>query len=170
MNLEAAKALAYSYLSRRERTTQEMRQHLLARGVDEPLAATVLSELAEEGYLDDQRFARLFTEDRRALSGWGSERIRRALIGRGIAPSVAESALQADLGGQVQADLGGQELERALVVLRRRFPSPPVTSRDRGRALGVLMRKGYEYEVAVDALAEHARRRPDAIAPPPPRY
>lgn len=163
MDLETGKALAYTYLSRRERTTWEMREHLLARGANERLTAAVLLELTEEGYLDDQRFASLFTQDKRDLSSWGTARIRRALIDRGIAADVVESALQ-------DAHAGGDELERAREVLRRRFPSPPATNRDRSRALAVLMRKGYDYGLAVDALAEHVREARDAIASDCPRY
>ena len=39
------------------------------------------------------------------------------------------------------------ELERALALLRRRFPSPPRERRDRDRALAVLLRKGYDTEL-----------------------
>ena len=49
------------------------------------------------------------------------------------------------------------ELDRALALLRRRFPSPPRDRRERDRALGVLIRKGYDSELALDALAAHAR-------------
>ncbi|MGH2886826.1 MAG: hypothetical protein ACRDPA_29725, partial [Solirubrobacteraceae bacterium] len=49
------------------------------------------------------------------------------------------------------------ELDRALAVLRRRFPTPPADRRDRERAFGVLVRKGYESELALDALAAHVR-------------
>ena len=55
-----------------------------------------------------------------------------------------------------------RELEQALELLRRRFPSPPRDRRDRDRALGVLLRKGYDSELALDALSAYAR---DAGAP-----
>ena len=48
------------------------------------------------------------------------------------------------------------ELEAALALLRRRFPDPPATPRDCERALGVLVRKGYELELAHDAIRRHA--------------
>ena len=42
-----------------------------------------------------------------------------------------------------------------MALLRRRFPDPPATPRDRDRALGVLVRKGYELELAHDAIRRH---------------
>ena len=47
-------------------------------------------------------------------------------------------------------------MEAALALLRRRFPDPPATPRDCERALGVLVRKGYELELAHDAIRRHA--------------
>jgi regulatory protein len=42
-------------------------------------------------------------------------------------------------------------------VLRQRFPSPPRDRRERERALGILLRKGYDIELALDALAAYDR-------------
>jgi regulatory protein len=44
-----------------------------------------------------------------------------------------------------------------VAVLQRRFPTPPADARERQRALGLLMRKGYASELAYDAIAAHAR-------------
>ena len=43
----------------------------------------------------------------------------------------------------------------ATALLQRRFPTPPETPRDLERALGFLVRKGYELELAHDALRRH---------------
>ena len=48
------------------------------------------------------------------------------------------------------------ELDAAVALLRRRFPDPPASPRDCERALGVLIRKGYELELAHDAIRRHA--------------
>ena len=51
-----------------------------ARKRVEPAAIDeALGELREQGYLDDARYAQRFAEDRRALDGWGAERIERRL-------------------------------------------------------------------------------------------
>ncbi|MGH2929282.1 MAG: regulatory protein RecX, partial [Solirubrobacteraceae bacterium] len=104
--------------------------------------------------LDDERFARLFVSDKRELEQWGSERIRRGLEARGIDRRLAETALSAVNGDRAEPET---ELHRALALLRRRFPAPPEDRRTRERALGMLLRKGYETELALDALAAHAR-------------
>jgi regulatory protein len=145
--------LALAYLDRRERTTAEVHAYLERKGFDEDIAEQVVADLTEQGYLDDLRFARLFAADKRELEHWGAGRIRRTLLQRGLGPEVIAAALSTD------GDVGCYEAElgRALEVLTRRFPAALQTRRDRDRALGVLVRKGYEPEIALDALAAYAR-------------
>ena len=158
--LQKALELAYAYLNPRERTVHEVRLRLQRRGVSTEVTEEALQVLARQGFLDDVRFARLFVGDKRRLEQWGSERIRRGLLDRGIDRGLAEVAL-AETEDDRDAANGGDEpeteLERALAVLRRRFPEPPQDRRDRNRALGLLLRKGYETELALDALSAHAR-------------
>jgi regulatory protein len=146
---ERALKLAYAYLNRRERTEAELRRHLEGRGVDAAAVQTTMETLREQGYLDDERFARMFTEDKRDLEQWGSERIRRTLLERGIDRDLVEATLH-QAGPE-------DELDRARALLSRRFPSARLDQRDRDRALGVLLRKGFDSELALEALAGHGR-------------
>jgi regulatory protein len=147
--LERALGLAYRYLNRRERTEHELRGHLSAHDLDLATVEEAIDGLRAEGSLDDARYARLFTEDKRELEQWGNERIRRSLIERGIDRDLIESALAA---GRPDS-----ELDRALALLRQRFAAPPEAPRERERALGVLLRKGYDTEVALDAISSYER-------------
>ncbi len=145
--------LAYRYLSRRERTVAEVHQHLCSSGLDDSEVDSVIGELVEQGYLDDARFARLFVEDKRQLEQWGSERIRRGLASRGIERDVAEAALAAQEAPDSREPGETPELTRALTLLRRRFAAAPPRDRgERERALGMLLRKGYEPELALEAI------------------
>jgi regulatory protein len=123
-----------------------MRAHLGRAGASREDVERAVETLVEQGYLDDQRFARLFVQDKRELEAWGSDRIRRALATRGVDSDLIEDAIGA-----------GGEMERALALLRRRFPSPTRDRRERERALGVLLRKGYDTDLALEAVAVHAR-------------
>jgi regulatory protein len=146
---ERALELAYAHLNRRERTEAELRRHLEARGVRSDVIEAAIDVTRDQGYLDDARYARVFAQDKRDLEQWGSERIRRTLLERGVDRELVEATLS-----QAPPE---DELERAREILRRRFPAPPLDRRDRERALGVLLRKGFDSELALDALAGHAR-------------
>jgi regulatory protein len=144
--------LAYAYLNRRDRTAVELRSYLTARELEEVEVEAAISELVELGYVDDARYARLFAQDKRTLEEWGEERIRRSLRERGVERELIEAALRET----AEAD-GADELSRALSLLRRRFPEPPADRRERDRALGVMIRKGFDSELALDALSAYAR-------------
>jgi regulatory protein len=146
--LEHARALAWRALGRRERTESELREMLARRRVAPGDAEQVLAELVAGGFVDDAGFARRFAEDRRRLDAWGSDRIARRLRALGVAPDHVAAAL-----GEQEPEA---ELEAALALLRRRVPEPPATTRERDRALGILVRKGYDLELAWAALRRHA--------------
>lgn len=116
----------------------------------------MIAELVETRALDDARYARLFAEDKRRLEAWGSSRIRSELVRRGIQRELIDAALDDDdgAGGPSSA---ASELDRAVAVLEQRFPKPPRQRRDWQRALGVLVRRGYAPELAIDALAVYTR-------------
>jgi regulatory protein len=145
--LERALAIAYPYLNSRERTQAEVRAHLRRKGIDPQNVERSILVLTDQGHLDDARFARLFVQDKRELDGWGGGRIRQTLLSRGIDAELVQDAL-AD-------EHGDSEFERALVVLRQRFPTRPRDRRDRERALGMLLRKGYDADLALEAIAAH---------------
>jgi regulatory protein len=155
--LQKALDLAYAYLNPRDRTVSEARQRLARGGVSAEVIENVVEILGEQGFLNDSRFARLFVADKRTLEQWGSERIRRGLVSRGIDRHLADAALAEEPAGAGDEEELESELDRALALLRRRFPQPPEDRRERNRALGMLMRKGYESELALDALAAYAR-------------
>lgn len=146
--LQRARDLAWRSLNRRDRTVFELREMLVAKGTDGAHVDQVVAEISELGHLDDAGYAQRFTEDRRRLDSWGNERIERRLRVLGVAGEHVERALS-------EPDRDG-EMDRALELLRRRFPVPPAEDRDKSRALGLLVRRGYESEAAYEALRRHA--------------
>jgi regulatory protein len=142
--LQHALDLAYRHLGRRDRTEVEVRRHLAARGIDPGTVEQVIAELTAQRYLDDARYAHRFAEDRRTLDQWGAERIEQRLLAAGIEPELVAAAV-ADQDPTA-------ELHAAIAVLRRRLPEPPRDARESDRALGLLLRRGYELELAHDAI------------------
>jgi len=153
--LQYARDVAWKALNRRERTVAELARLLAAKRVEPAAIEVVLAELLEQGYLDDASYAQRFADDRRRLDAWGAERIERKLLSLGIDRELIAVAV----GEQDHAS----EIEAALEILARRFPDPPQTPRDRDRALGALVRKGYELELAYDALRRHCGVRDESF-------
>jgi regulatory protein len=148
-------------VNKRERTEAEVRARLERGEVQAEETELVIAELLEFGYIDDARYARVFTQDKRNLEAWGNERIARTLRERGVERDLIEAALDEggqDMFGDADEAEADSELERAIALLGQRFPSGPAVARDRERAFGVLARKGYESETASDAVREWARR------------
>jgi regulatory protein len=150
--VEQALGRALGALRRRERSCAELYQWLLDRGVEAEIAEDVVAELVEVGELDDERFAFAFAQDKRDLSGWGAERIEAALVERGIARSLAERA---------GAEPHDSELTRAVDLALARGEDLG-DERARARVLSFLIRRGYGYDLAYDAVREAARSDPAA--------
>lgn len=148
LRLQHALDLAFRYLTRRDRTVLEMRRYLEDKRVEPSAIDDALAHLEAEGYLDDARFARQFAEDRRLLDEWGADRIERRLLALGVPGDLVHAA--------VGTRGRGGELEAACALLRRRFPALDDDPRERRRAYGVLIRKGYEHELAWAAIRAHA--------------
>jgi regulatory protein len=141
--------VAVAALRRKERASAELADWLRRRGYRDDEVDDAIVRLIEARELDDERFARGYAEDKRALRGWGAERIREGLATRGIAEPVIEAALEAD--SEVA------QVARAADLLATRGRALSEES-DRARALGFLTRRGYGYEVAHEAIRQATKR------------
>jgi regulatory protein len=150
---EDAYDLALKALGYKERTESELRGWLAERGVEEAEIEEVIALLAEAGAIDDASFARRYAQDKRLLAGWGPDRIAKALEGR----DVAQEYIEAALGGEDEP----AQLERATTLLVDRGMSCG-SERERERALGLLVRRGYPLELAYEAVRVTERRSHEA--------
>ena len=147
---QRALQLAHTALSTRDRTVSELRSILERKRVEPEAIDRAVEELKAAGLLDDARFAQRFAEDKRILERWGSERIDRELRRRGVPSELAD--------GATRERERGQELRAAVELLAERMPQPPADDRERDRAWRLLVRKGYDVELAYEAVRAHGRR------------
>jgi regulatory protein len=121
--------------------------------VDQAEIDDVVAVLAEAGAVDDEGFARRYASDKRLLAGWGADRIEAALQGRGVAREHIDAALA---GEDEEA-----QFERATSLLLGRGMSCD-GERERERAIGLLVRRGFPLELAYDAVRAAERRLGEA--------
>ena len=84
--------IAVGYLSRREYGIEELRRKLLQRGAESDITDSVVSALADENLVSDQRFTEMYVRTRiRAL--FGPMKIRGELRSRGISDNLIAQAM-----------------------------------------------------------------------------
>lgn len=89
---QRAYTLAVRLLARRDYASGELQARLEAGGYDAPAAATVLSELAQRGFLNDARYAANYVIWH-CGRGQGPVRIAADLRMRGVGPELIVAAL-----------------------------------------------------------------------------
>ena len=128
-------------LARREHSTQELRDKLLARGFEDDEITPALQTLSREGLLSDERFTESFVHSR-VERGSGPVKIRAELRQRGVADEIITNWL--DERDRVW-------LERAESVRCKKFGSAlPVDYKEKARQARFLQYRGFS--------AEHTRQ------------
>jgi regulatory protein len=142
--LDDALARCYRHLGRRDHSVAELRRRLERAELGASAIDAALAIVSEQGYLNDTRYARTLAADRRRIDGWGAERIRTRLEVAGIERDLIEEVL----AGQDPAS----ELAAAAALLERRCPGRLTNDRARQRAFAILIRAGYDSDLAYDAI------------------
>ncbi|RNB59787.1 RecX family transcriptional regulator [Brevibacillus gelatini] len=145
---------ALKYLGLRPRTRSQLHAYLLEKGFDTRVADEICQRCEEQGYIDDEAFAKQWVEERLRLKPRSSYMLRMELAQRGVDKSIAEDAVQ---GISREAEL---EAARALVEKKaRRIAGAPNRDEER-KLLSMLMRKGFAHSI-IQQIREELRQRRD---------
>jgi regulatory protein len=137
------RAKALGLLARREHSAGELKTKLLERGYESTAVEAVLSSLAQEKLLSDERFVQEFVAAR-VRRGSGPMKIRAELRGRGVEGELADLALAA---------LKGASAEGAAAARRKRFGAElPKDMPERARQARFLQQRGFSMDDIRKAL------------------
>jgi regulatory protein len=93
-SLEEAKLKIAAYCAYQERCQEEVRMKLAERGIYGEQAEELISDLIEEGFLNEERFAKAFVTGKYGLKKWGRNKIIHELKFRKISPNCIKSGLK----------------------------------------------------------------------------
>ncbi len=137
------KGRALRLLGQREHSRSEL-ERKLARYEEEPGSlARALDELAAKDFISEARVVQSVLHQRAARHG--AARVRQELLHKGVAPEAVAEAV---------ASLAGSELDRARVVWRQRFGTPPQDARERARQVRFMLARGFVGAVVARVLRE----------------
>lgn len=92
--IQKALGRALNLISYRQRTESELRRRLSEKAAPD-VVDMVVERLKEQGLVDDAKYAREWSDSRSRRSPRSSRMIVRELVGKGVAPSLAESSVEA---------------------------------------------------------------------------
>ena len=137
---------AAALCARSEQAPSDIREKLVKWGLNPGDVSRVLQQLREQGYIDEQRFARAFVNDRFNFNGWGRIKIAYQLKQKGIPGEVIDDAMAV-----IDEDAYRQRL---VELLRAKWVN--VKDREPRAAWAAMMRfaasRGFEASIAGECV------------------
>ncbi len=100
----------------------------------------VISRLVEKGYLDDQKFAEYYVENRFVKKGISQKRLRMELIKKGVARSIIDDVLDSTTRNDEE------EIKKIIAKKRARY--------DNDKLIQYLVRQGFDYALSKNLVLE----------------
>ncbi len=133
------------------RIVQERAQNHNAKRKELPLFTeedieAVIARLKERSYLDDERFARYFLENRNVARGVSNKKLRLDLQKKGIDKKLIEQLMAEN----IRSD--DEEIKKIIAKKAKKY--------DRNQLIAYLVRHGFGYQLAQDAVDEMDLQNP----------
>ena len=134
------------YLRRRQikrRQTNRVREREEKRPlaeIEEAAMQQVLEKLIAKRYLDDQKFAEFYVENRYLRKGISQKRLRMELRQKGVTPEIIATAM-----AKIPRD-EQEEIKKVIAKKRKKYND--------FQLVGYLVRQGFNFQLAKDAVAE----------------
>lgn len=143
---ENALARLEATCARSERCTYELMTRLRGWGITGPAAERIIDDLTERHFVDDERFARAFVNDRYRFGNQGRFKIRMALVAKHLPRRIIDTALNV-----IDPDIYRGNLER-LLRSRASQTNDLDTFEGRTRLYRYGVSRGYESSLVAETL------------------
>jgi regulatory protein len=137
---------ALHFLSYRPRSSAEVRQNLVKRGIAEALVEVTLTRLQNAGLVNDEAFAREWVENRNTFRPSGKPALRMELRRKGLSEEIVQSILDTQVDEPVLALAAARKYARRLSGLE--------WAEFRQKLGGFLGRRGFSYTTLASVVSE----------------
>ncbi len=145
---------AFKYLSFRPRSEKEVRDKLKMKKAPSEIIDKIITQLVNLKFLDDEKFAQWWIEQRTQFSPRGERVLKLELRQKGISQDVIESALQNT------EDIVKDDLESAKKLVRKKLDRYKHLSRQKlYQKLGAyLARRGFDWQTIKKSIDSELNR------------
>jgi len=148
---EQARNRIAALCARSEQAPKDVLDKLTGWGIGTEEASRIVSDLTEQGFVDERRYARAFVKDRFAFNGWGKIKIEHHLRLKGI-PAQAIAQAMTVIDDRLYR-------ERLTELLRAKWRT--VSQREPRAAWAAMMRfaasRGFEAAIAAQCVQQVTR-------------
>lgn len=132
---------AIRYIAMRQRSEWEITSYLERKGAEPALQTQILNKLSDYGYVDDEKFAAAWVENRRLLRPISKRKLQQELKVKRVSNEVIEKVLQGDETDELAV------LKALIIKKQPRYP-------DRLNLMQYLARQGFQYDDIKTAISE----------------
>lgn len=146
LGIKEAKQRAGRFCAFRERSPNELFEKLKGWGLEEKEASRVVAVLSKEGFVDEQRFANAFCNDKFQFNSWGKQKIRAHIYVHKLPETVVNHALNR---------IGPEAYERKLsdlAVGKWNKLAKEDLSKRKQKTVAYLAQKGFEMDLIWNAI------------------
>jgi regulatory protein len=137
---------ALHFLSYRPRSSAEVRQNLVKRGISGSLIDEIVNRLQAAGLVNDEAFARAWVENRNSFRPRGKSALRLELRRKGLSDEIVQSVLDTQVNEETLAFDAARKYARRLAGLEwQEF---------RQKLGGFLARRGFSYTTLAPVVSE----------------
>lgn len=137
------------YCSYQERSHKEVMEKLYSLGQYKQDAELLLSQLIEEGYLNEERFAVQFAGGKFRMKQWGKKKIEQALKEKQVSAYCIKKALS-----QIDHDTYVKTLQKLSDVKLAQLKGEQNIFIKKRKLQDYLLYKGYEFELVKNQVSE----------------
>lgn len=146
------KQAAYRFISRRDHSFRELKTKLQKKGYDGELIASVLNELLERDYINDERFAKAFADEQVRLKKWGKRKLQGELAKKGIASFIIDEVVS-NIFSDTDEEFKNA-YDAAVKKLRMISHKKIEPKKQREKLLSFLIGRGYDFDTAKQAISK----------------
>jgi regulatory protein len=136
------------FCSYQERCIRDTEEKLRDWAVQKKLVPSIIDQLQKEGYIDEERYAKVFTGSKFRLNKWGRQKIEFELWLKRIPEELIRKGLE-----EIDED-EYQKVLKDLILKKQKEIKPDKEFNVREKIINFVHNKGYEMELILSALKE----------------
>lgn len=113
----------------------------IKKGASKEVVARVFNSLVDKGYVDDEKFARFWVENRNQRKGVSARKLRSELASKGVSRDIVDQAMSST------DRTDSEEIAKIIAKKRSKYP-------DQQKLIAYLARQGFSYDDIKQALNE----------------